>query len=249
MGTNFGRRWWGAALLGGVVALAGAGDIAADTITQVPLGGFEAETWQPATLSLNAGPPPVLTVSQTTAGWGWNTSFYMDGNSNTAVLNALVAGANNPGSKLRVAGRFSQALLTSGTGTITFLGLNVFNQGNLPGEFVQSYNLAFLGSTSFPIGAGEADVPFTFEMPIVSYTGTANPAEGTGNFYVNPATNWMKFGIGSNSDGGGTVGYYLDEVTVSVVPEPGALALVSVGGAVVSLFCARRRFMLTARRG
>ncbi|MFM8496851.1 MAG: PEP-CTERM sorting domain-containing protein [Planctomycetia bacterium] len=217
---------------------------AAATITTVPLSGFYNESWQPATLSLNGGPPPVLTVSQTAAGWGWNTSYYIDTTSNNpAVLAALTDGAANPGSTIRFSGRFSQSLLTPGAEAITFLGLNIFNQGSLGSsgsEFVQSYNLAGLGSTSFPIGGGTADVPFTFEMPIVAYTGTATPDNGTGNFYVNPVTTFMKFGIGTNSDGGGTVGYFVDEVSVSVVPEPGSLPLLAVGGAAICCMVRRR---------
>jgi len=220
------------AIVAAAMACSAGGSASAQTVTNVPLNGFVAESWMRATASYGAGPPAVLTVSQTSSGYRWNVGFYTDGGSNPEVFNALVAGANNPGSFIRFEGRFSQSLMQGPNPT--FLGINTFCQTFSPSwggdNFPQNFNMAILGSDQFPIGGGLVDVPFSFDLPIEAFTSTTTkPASGTGKYFINPASTGAKFGLGTNSDNGALPGFYLDSVSISVVPEPSTW-LMAVGG-------------------
>jgi len=203
----------------------------------VPASAFTVENWMSAG-SISVESPTSALVGQSTSGFQWDVSVFTDSGGNSpAVYNAIQDALANGGT-LDYTIRFDPSLIVTPGAQPGFVGVNTFFQtGDVEGNFVQNYNIPILGSADFPL-SGERT--FDVSLPIEPWTGTAVPANGTGDAWFNPDGGWFKVGFGLNFDNASSVGFYLEDVSVNPVPEPSSLAAAGLTAAALGGLACRR---------
>jgi hypothetical protein len=229
------RRFAQAALLGAVALLAA--PALAQQVTPVPSSALTVENWM-SSGSVTVQSPTSALVGQSTAGFRWDVSFFVDSSNNPDVYNAIKAAANNGGS-LDYTIRFDPSLIVVPGAQPTFIGVNTFYQtDDAVSNFIQNYNIPILGSADFPVTT-EQSLPVS--IPIGAWTTPTVPANGTGTAWFEPNGGWYKVGFGLNFDNASSVGFYLDSIQVTAVPEPGSFALIAAGAGLMAGVANRRR--------
>ena len=232
-----GRRWLApaAALLAAASLLAA--PASAQQVTPVPASALTVESWM-NNGSVTVQSPTSALVVQAASGFKWDVSFFVNSTNNPDVYNAIKSAATNGGS-LDYTIRFDPSLIVVPGPQPTFIGVNTFYQtGDVASNFIQNYNVPILGSADFPVTTQQT---LPVSLPIGAWSDPTVPGNGTGTAYFNPDGGWFKVGFGLNFDNASSVGFYLDNVAVTAVPEPGSLGLLAAGAGLVAAAAGRRR--------
>jgi hypothetical protein len=232
--SGCGRFCLGVAL--GAACLLAASPGRGQTVTPVPSSALSVESWMTAG-SLAVQSPTSALVGQSSSGFRWDVSYFVNSGTEPSVYNAIKDAAANGGS-LNYRIRFDPSLITATTQP-TFIGVNSFYQtGDVANNFIQNYNTPVLGSDAFPL-TGER--LFDISLPIQPWTTPTVPGNGTGNAWFEPSGGWFKVGFGLNFDNATSVGFYLDNMSITAVPEPSSLAGVGLMATAAATAALRRR--------
>ena len=232
-----GRRWLAPAATLLAAASLLAAPASAQQVTPVPASALTVESWM-TNGSVTVQSPTSALVGQAASGFHWDVSFFVNSSNNPDVYNAIKSAATNGGS-LDYTIRFDPSLIVVPGAQPTFIGVNTFYQtGDVANNFIQNYNVPILGSADFPVTT-EQTLPVSF--PIGAWSDPTVPGNGTGTAWFNPDGGWFKVGFGLNFDNASSVGFYLDNVAVTAVPEPGSLGLLAAGAGLVAAAGRRRQ--------
>lgn len=236
---RFSRRILSTAPLVAVVLLTA--PLSAQQVTPVPSSALAVESWM-TNGSVTVQSPTSALVGQAASDFNWDVSFFVNSGNNPDVYNAIKAAANNGGS-LDYKIRFDPNLIVVPGVQPTFIGVNTFYQtGDVASNFIQNYNLPILGSADFPVTTQQT---LPMSIPIGAWSDPTVPGNGTGTAWFNPDGGWFKVGFGLNFNNASSVGFYLEDVAVTAVPEPGSLSLMAAGAGLAAV--ARRRRLIGSR--
>lgn len=209
----------------------------AQTTTPVPSSALAVESWMTAG-SLTVVSPTSALVGQSVADYRWDVSFFVNSGTNPAVYNAIKSAATNGGS-LNYTIRFDPSLIVVPGSQPTFIGVNSFYQtGDVANNFVQNYNTPILGSADFPL---TSERTFNVSLPIQGWTTPTVPGNGTGTAWFEPSGGWYKVGFGLNFNNASSAGFYLENMSITAVPEPSGLALAGTAAMAAGAASFRKR--------
>jgi len=216
-----------------VVASSGIGF--AQTVTPIPSSSLAVESWMTAG-SLAVQSSTSALVGQSTSGFQWDVCFFVNSTPEPSVYYAIKNAAINGGT-LNYSIRFDPSLIVATTQP-TFIGVNSFYQtGDVADNFVQNYNTPILGSDAFPLTSPRL---FDISLPIESWTTPTVPGNGTGKAWFEPSGGWFKVGFGLNFNNATSVGFYLDNMSVTAVPEPSSMSFLGLAATAVGAAAIRR---------